>query len=356
MKRKKVIILVITIGVVCLFILGYLVYRKQEKANENKQGEVAINIISEEANEGESGDEKNLEKDNKTNKKKNLDKQADKQADEKDKDEILNSEGKVSSDNNSNKEVVASKDEIVSYRTYKLCQYFSYGVDVEVITGKKSEIINPSFILNKIARNGFGLPEGTRVNSFKIKEGNIGYLDLTKQINTVVGSSGFEEERNATIANTFMSAYGVNGLVITVNGGCFDGGSHKSYGINEQVGTSLVIHDPTHNLEKYKEEVKKYTGDTVLEEGNVSGVHSQEEIDKARKVLEDEYKTDFLYLDETCGAPEMFEPFNDEFILFLKNGGGDAAYAIKRGTSEIYILLQPAEMITLEEFKRRYPR
>ena len=310
MKRKKVIILVITIGVVCLFILGYLVYRKQEKANENKQGEVAINIISEEANEGESGDEKNLEKDNKTNKKKNLDKQADKQADEKDKDEILNSEGKVSSDNNSNKEVVASKDEIVSYRTYKLCQYFSYGVDVEVITGKKSEIINPSF----------------------------------------------EEERNATIANTFMSAYGVNGLVITVNGGCFDGGSHKSYGINEQVGTSLVIHDPTHNLEKYKEEVKKYTGDTVLEEGNVSGVHSQEEIDKARKVLEDEYKTDFLYLDETCGAPEMFEPFNDEFILFLKNGGGDAAYAIKRGTSEIYILLQPAEMITLEEFKRRYPR
>ena len=254
------------------------------------------------------------------------------------------------------KEEIESNDKIVSYRTYKLCEYFSYGVDVEVIRGKKSEIINPSFILNKIAKNGFGLPEGTRVNSFKTKDGNIGYLDLTEQMNRVVGGSGFEEQRNAAIANTFMSAYGVNGLVITINGGCFDGGSHRSYGINEQLGTSLLIHDPTHNLEKYKEEVKKYTGDTVLEEGNISEVHSQEEIDKARKVLEDKYKTDFLYLDETCGAPEMFEPFNDEFILFLKNSGGDTPYSVKRGTNEIYRLLQPAEMISLEEFERRYPR
>ena len=326
---------ILSFSIVCLFAIGYIACGKSEKVIEDDKGEVVINITSEDTNKSEKTNEENAEKNNSTNKEVGLEK-------EKQKDEKTTNESTL------------VKDEIISYKTYKSCERFSYGVDEEIITGKKSEILDPSFILSKIFKNGFGVPAGTKVNSFKVNANNIGYLDLTEQMNTVVGGSGYEEQRNAAMANTFISAYGIDGLVININGGCFDGGSHKSYGINESLKTSLLIHDPTHNLEKYKEAVKKYTGDTVLVEVP-SDVHSQAEIDKARKVLEDKYKTDFLYLDETCGNPEMFGPFNNEFISFLRNSGGDIAYSIKRGTNEIYLLLQPPEMVTIEEFKRRYP-
>ena len=313
MKLNKILYL----GITCLFILGYA------GCGEKDKKEISINI------NGETEDNQDLEKE-----------QSEEENSTKD-----NEEKQVLDNTKDREDIIVAGEKIVSYKTYLHCSYNDYGVYEKTVTGKKSEIINPKAILKELDDNGFTIPDGTKVNSFRINENDIGYLDLTEHMNSTVAGVTGEEIRNSVLANTFMSAYDINGLVININGSHFEGGGHGSYEINQQLGAQLEIHEPNHKIEGNQE-------DKPTEE--VINTHTKEEVYKAKKLLENEFipqgMVGFEYED---GSNEFAKPYMEKYILFNGIGANDEGYdriwGVERQTNEIFYIYSDGKIIKYEK-------
>lgn len=109
-----------------------------------------------------------------------------------------------------------------SYNVYYLDETASF-LKTKVKEGKKEEILKPWSVLWQV-QDETPLNKNTKVNSFTVNNSNLAVVDVSSDIYSSNVGSSIESLMLEAMAKTFMSAYGVDGVILTVDGKLYQSG------------------------------------------------------------------------------------------------------------------------------------